>query len=123
MRSKSLLAGTLLLALIGASVALGSCSRPSTAEVTLVNDAQFDVTRCDVTLGDASTTVNVIASKTAAVIVLPVRTDGHYIVNLKFANGDKLHAELGYVTSGFNYKDVLTIHANGIDLTSTQVSK
>jgi hypothetical protein len=122
MLSRSLL-GILLLALIGVSVALESCSKPNTAEVTLVNDTQLDVARCEVNLGDASTAVNIIASKTAAAIVLPVRTDGHYIVNLQFANGDKLHAELGYVTSGFNYKDVLTIHTNGIDLTSTQVSK
>jgi hypothetical protein len=38
-------------------------------------------------------------------------------------NDQNLHAEVGYVTPGFNYKDTLTIHANTIDLTSAQASK
>jgi hypothetical protein len=113
----------MLLALTGVSTALGSCGKSNSAEVTLVNDAHLDVARCEVKLDDASTSVNVIASDTSVAIVLPVRADAHYIVNLQFANGDKLHAELGYVTSGFKYKDTLTIHRNGIDLTSTQVSE
>ncbi|MDA3936907.1 MAG: hypothetical protein PF636_08670 [Actinomycetota bacterium] len=48
-----------------------------------------------------------------------VRGDSGYEVSVAFASGRKLNGEVGYVTSGIDYEDVITVDDSSIEITAS----
>jgi hypothetical protein len=47
-----------------------------------------------------------------------IKGDCHYSITVEFEKGEKLRAETGYLTKGFNYQDIIRIDDNEITLIS-----
>ncbi len=45
-----------------------------------------------------------------------ITTDSHYSVSIKLASGRSINEDLGYVTHGMDFDDVLRIRENNIAL-------
>jgi hypothetical protein len=46
-----------------------------------------------------------------------VRSDSHYKLEVEFSSGKKLEKELGAVTNGMDFQDILTLDDHGVLLT------
>ena len=47
-----------------------------------------------------------------------VSCEGHYTIDVELRSGKKMHKEVGYVTSGMNFKDEITVTSSDVHITS-----
>lgn len=50
-------------------------------------------------------------------------SDDHYLIKIEFSTGKKLEKELGYITSGFNYKDKFIVTDDDIVMNDRMILK
>jgi hypothetical protein len=113
--------------LVAATVAFVSlcataCS-PNVARLTLINKSRDEITSCVVKLNNDTANFGSLAVGGRALRNLKVRTDGSYDLTVQFANGKRLHQEIGYVTNGLNFSDTLEIYDDRAELIAEKITR
>jgi len=104
------------------SLCTEGCFSGNVATLTLVNRSSNEIKSCVVRLNAAEVNFGSLTVGEKTSRTLQVRTDGSYDLAVQFANGKRLHQQLGYVTSGFNFADTVEIHDDRAELTAHKVS-
>lgn len=86
--------------------ALGSSNK---GEVSIVNQAAEPIRDGTIEICRHRFTVGEIRPNESKQIHYKVRSDSHYDVTIEFASGKRLTSHLGYVTSGMDFHDTLTV--------------
>jgi len=94
---------------IGSATFLGSGCSGNRGEVSIVNEASQAIRGGQLEICNQRFTFGPIEPKQTKTIQYRVKSDSHYNVGIEFASGKKLTREVGYVTSGANFHDTLTV--------------
>lgn len=86
-------------------------------EVRIVNLATEPVKHGEIEVCNQKFKLEGIAKGESQVIHYQVRADSSYKIFVEFNSGRKLAKELGYVTSGRDFKNVLTLKDDEVSLT------
>ncbi len=114
----------LMSSIIAICLAAISCSRGDVTTVSIVNRSSETIDTCVIRLNKDEVRIqNLRIGNTSPSNQLTVKADASYNVTVRFHGGRQLHQQIGYVTSGFNYKDTLIIYDNRIDLAPQVVLK
>jgi len=85
-------------------------------EVTIKNDATKEVTKGQISICNQQFDFGGLKVGTSKTIAYRIKSDSHYKVVVEFESGKKLSKELGYVTNGMDFKDVLRVKDDDIIL-------
>ena len=88
-------------------------------EVVIINSASELVRNGALEVCDQRFKFGTIEQGKSKTINYKVRSDSHYKLIVEFNSGRKLTKELGYVTNGRDFKDILTLTNDDVSL-STQ---
>lgn len=86
-------------------------------EVLLVNVATEPVKNGELEVCDQKFPFGGIDQGKSKLLLYNVRSDSHYKLVVEFDSGRKLTSELGSVTSGIGFKDILTLTDHEVSLT------
>ena len=86
----------------------------------LVNKAKEPIARVLVTVCDQTIELKDIQPNKSAPGSYKVKFDSHYDVKVEFQSGKKLQKELGYVTTGFDFQDEITVTDTDIEITDNK---
>jgi hypothetical protein len=86
-------------------------------EVRIVNYATEPVKNGEIEVCNQKFKLGVIPQGESQIIHYQVRADSSYKILVEFTSGRKLEKELGYVTSGRDFKNVLTLKDNDVSIT------
>lgn len=100
-----------------------SCVRGNVSHITLVNASAVEVEQCTIELSGKTVVATNLKKGDSVSLVLSVKGDNHYKVTVKFHEGRELKKELGYVTSGFNYRDTILIKSDDVILSDRNIEK
>jgi len=103
--------GTLCLFAVGFFALVLSANK---GEVLVVNRAAEPVIRGEIEICKQKFTFGPIKPSESKHISYKVWSDSHYKVTIEFQSGKRLTRELGYVTSGVDFNDTLTVKDNDI---------
>jgi len=88
----------------------------------LVNKANEPIVRALVTVCGQTIELKNITPAHSASGSFRVKADSHYNIGVEFQSGRKLQEEMGYVTSGVDVEDEITITDKGIEITARRFS-
>jgi hypothetical protein len=92
-------------------------------EVLIVNQATETVLKGEIEVCKQRFDFQNIKPKERKQILYDVRSDSHYKIEIQFESGKKLTKELGYVTSGLDFKDMLIVTEDDILLETVNVGR
>lgn len=95
---------------------LVGCTRES--NVTLQNNSNSEISKAIIEVCNQKFVVSNLKSGNSQNFVFVAKFDSHYSVKVDFANGRQLNKELGYVTNGMTFNDLLVVDHNDIVLKS-----
>jgi hypothetical protein len=106
---------TLLLALIGLvlMVLLVSIYTSKGASFTFRNESGFTITSATITLSNKTCSVKKLETTGEINCYFSNLSDSHYSVEVDLANGSKIQKDLGYVSGGMDFIDVITLSKDG----------
>ena len=120
---KLIIKGVGILLLIGLvvvfSAVLWRVLHPNKGTVLLVNNASESIVHATIVVCRQTIEINDIAPTASGQGNYVVKGDSHYDIRVEFQSGRQLHAEQGYVTSGFDFHDKLTVTDEGVELMSS----
>lgn len=91
------------------------CS-PNVANLTIINKSGGAIKSCVVKLNKDIADFGSLAVGASTSRRLRVWSDGDYDLTVQFANGKRLHEQLGYVTNGFDFTDTIVIYGDRAEL-------
>lgn len=83
-------------------------------EVQIINSASEPVRSGEIEVCNQRFNLGTIERGKSKTINYKVRSDSHYNLIVEFNSGRNLAKELGYVTSGRDFKDILTLSDNDV---------
>ena len=84
-----------------------------TATLEITNSTTTDITELEIVIYEDLCKVNLIAPNETETCRFEIYGDSHYKISWKDGSGKLYREELGYVTSGFNYKHKLVFIGRG----------
>lgn len=91
------------------------------AILTIVNQSEETVVLLQVKIYEEIQTVKDLEHGEEAEMQFIVKRDTDYHVNVEFLSGRKIIKEMGYLTSGFDTRDKITIYKSDIEYTTRTV--
>lgn len=85
-------------------------------EVQIINSASESVRNGELEVCEQKFKLGAIERGKSKTINYKVRSDSHYKLMVEFISGRKLAKELGYVTNGRDFKDLLTLTDDDVSL-------
>jgi hypothetical protein len=117
MRKQVALWATGILALLG--VAIFAFARSTNkGEVSIVNEATESIRAGKIVICGHQFEFGELKPREKKQIPYKVRSDSHYDMTVQFAPGKTLTRQVGYVTSGTDFHDTLTVKDDEVSLTS-----
>ena len=83
--------------------------RGHAAHLTITNSSNQEIAELSVTLSATTQRLMALAAGESRQLRLPVTGDASYDVAVRFADGQTIRAQIGYVTHGMNFYDTMTI--------------
>ncbi len=85
-------------------------------EVEIINSASEPVRNGEIEVCDQRFKVGAIERGKSRTITYKVRSDSHYKIKMEFSSRRKLEKELGYVTNGRDFRDILVLSDDDVTL-------
>jgi len=98
-----------------------SCSE-NQGHLLLVNKSEDTILKATVSVFDQLMEFDNIISGDSVTVDYEIGYDGYYLIDIEFKSGHKLQKELGYVTSGLNFKHKISVTDTDIQIEETEVS-
>ncbi len=111
---------TLFIRILPILILLASCSA-NTGEFTLVNESEELIRRAHIEISSTVIELKEIMPQEKRVVSFKVNGDSHYEIEITFVSGKQLRDDVGYVTSGFDYKHTINISETDISLSNTEI--
>ena len=86
----------------------------------LINKAKEPIARALVTVCGQTIELRDIQPTQSAPGSYEVKLDSHYDVKIEFQSGKKLQKGVGYVTTGFDFQDEITVTDTDIEITDNK---
>ncbi len=99
---------SVLMSIIGLSMVAG-CSEPSTGSVLFVNDSSSLIMRAEVKVCEDTLLFEALQPRDRQHSFFHVNGECQYAVTITFSDQPPLEAQLGYLTSGFDWVDYLVV--------------
>ena len=99
-----------------------SCTN-SKGNFTLINKATEPIARASVVICGQTIELKDIQPNTSAAGFYKVKGEDHYTIQVEFQSGKTLRRETGYVTSGLDFQDEITVTDSDIEITETKASR
>ena len=104
----------IFIALIAAVAIISLSSHYS--NVTVVNAGNVAITNMTITLSQETRSIASLKPNEKRGLRFSVRGDASYVVSATFENGEKLNKEVGYVTNGMDFHEVMRISPQAITI-------
>jgi len=102
--------------LLAFTLLFAGCGAADEGRFTLVNDSAEEIVSARVEVCSQVSEYGELAPGDATDGTFRVRGDSGYDVSVTFASGRKLDREVGYVTDGLDYEDVITVTDSGVEI-------
>jgi hypothetical protein len=93
----------------------------SKGQVSVVNGALEPISTVSVQICGQVIALQDIGPSGSAAGGYKANCEGHYVVDVQFQSGRKLHSEIGYVTGGFDFSHQIEVSSSAITLKDTQI--
>lgn len=110
-----------LVAIILLIMFFGCAQKGSLSDVSLINKSPYSVLSGSLEVGDQSFKFDNLKPNEEISFNFKPQSDCGYMVQVEFPAGGKLSKQVGYITSGFCYKDKIIISEKDIFLEAREV--
>ncbi len=112
----------LLLALAAAASAVSSCTAHK-GDFSLVNNAREPIARASVSVCGQTIELENVQSGGRVEGSYRVTSESHYTVRVEFPSGRSLTRDIGYVTSGLDFRDEIVVSDSDIQITKPALDR
>jgi hypothetical protein len=93
-----------------------SCTQAGRVEFTLVNKSNEEIAKATIELSDQKFIVEGLKPEESKMFYAKAIHDSHYTIHIEFISGKTLTKEVGYVTRGVEFKDLLLVKDDDVIL-------
>jgi hypothetical protein len=109
------------LVILSLALVLGfTLRKPSVAKVTVTNGSSQEISSLRVSLKHNNLVKEKLGVNHVADFQFKIKSDDHYHVKVYFKDGSEIDKQLGYVTSGMDSNDKITIFDSDIEISSVE---
>ncbi len=101
---------------------LVNCFNNNKGSIVLHNEASTEIVSCTVEICNESYSINNIAIDGKRELEYLINGDCSFNISIQFTDGQELIDEIGYVTSGFNFKDVIYVYKDSLTIERISVN-
>ena len=98
---------------IGCALLLSVCAAvwlsDNRGEVNITNNSAERINHIEIEVCNQQFKLENIGIGESKLIRYEVKSDSHYRINVEFASGKKLEEEIGYITNGIDFKDLIVV--------------